>query len=338
MTNTPLNIDQIDNLIVDYLCGEINPEDLVQLRIWIKQSEKNHRYFTQLEDIWKNVPIQNETQFDSELAYQRFRKRVESFQQDTSESERSFFHHSFFRWAAAVCLAFLLGGFSFYLFNTLSFKGDKLYTISVPFGAKSKIELPDKSVVWLNAGSTLQYAQNFSKNKRDVSLNGEAYFEVAKNPEMPFTVKANEMSVKVLGTKFDVRAYPDDKKLDVTLLRGSISMETVYDPGKSLLLIPNERAVVDKTNHEVKVMHVDASDAAAWTKGKIIFDEELFGHIVRRLEREYNVTINVRNRSLNDRKFYGDFRNAQSITEIFDIMTANNEFHYTMKESVITVY
>jgi ferric-dicitrate binding protein FerR (iron transport regulator) len=329
--------EQIDLLIINCLSKEISQDELNTLRAWIMESEKNRKYFMQLQDIWNSSSTKADADFNSELAYQYFLSRISAFQKETPKTRKLFFTRPPFQWAVAACVAFLLGGLSLSLYNS-RISENKFYSVSVPFGAKSKIELPDKSVVWLNAGSTLRYQQNFGQKSRQVSLIGEGYFEIAKNAAMPFVVKANEVSVKVLGTKFDVKAYPDDKQLDVTLLQGSIGLSTVYKPDSSLLLVPNQRAILNRANHNVSISRFQASNAAAWTKGEIIFDEELFGQIVRRLEREYNVTINVKDESINRLCFYGDFRNAQSIEEIFNIMTANNEFHYKMKTSIITVY
>lgn len=329
--------EQIDLLIINYLSKEISQDELDTLRAWIMESDANRDYYMQLQDIWNSASTKADIEFNSELAYQRFLSRISALQEETPKTRKLFFIRPPFQWAVAACVAFLLGGLSFSFYSS-KIDENKFYSVSVPLGAKSKVELPDKSVVWLNAGSTLRYQQNFGQKTRQVSLIGEGYFEIAKNAAMPFTVKANEVSVKVLGTKFDVRAYPDDKQLDVTLLQGSIGLSTIYKPDSSMRLVPNQRAILNKVNHGVSISRFQASNAAAWTKGEIIFDEELFGQIVRRLEREYNVTINVKDESINKLCFYGDFRNAQSIEEIFNIMTANNEFHYKMKTNIITVY
>jgi transmembrane sensor len=336
MNITDLSQDQIDSLIINTLGGIATAEDEQTLQYWIAQNRANERYFMQMRDIWESTATETAL-FDKEEAYRRFKSRIAAYAQTTTR-KRSFAFAPFFRWTAAVVIAFVLGGVTFYSLNRLS-KSDKFYTVSVPLGSKSKIELPDHTTVWLNAGSTLKYDQNFAKNRRNVILEGEAYFEVAKNRKMPFTVNGKEMAVRVLGTKFNIRSYAEDPTVDVTLLEGSVNLTNHLVAGNpSCLLKPNEKATLNKQNGALRVEPVEASNWREWTRGKLVFDAEYFGQIIRRLEREYNVMINVQDKSLLKRKFYGDFRKAQSIQEIFNIMTTGNQFHYTFKESVITVY
>jgi len=332
------NDERINDLIVKFFGRQTTANEEEELRAWVSQSEENRRYLVEMQYLWKTVAAQDKATFNSEAAFQRFKVRV-TMRQQANDRNPHLHLFSVLRWAAVLVLAFVLGGLSYYFVNNHTIQSNtKQYSICVPYGAKTRVELPDKSEVWLNAGSTLHYKQDFGQKSRQVELVGEGYFEIARNTAMPFTVNANQVSVKVLGTKFDVKAYPEDKRLEVTLLKGSIQLSTIYQPKNSLTLKPNQRAIIDKVHQDIAVKQVVASNAAAWTKGKIIFDEELFGNIVRRLERDYNVTIIVKDSKLNNLRFYGDFRNAQSIEGIFNIMTANNEFRYTMKDNVITVY
>jgi len=330
--------ERIDDLIVKSLGLQITPKEEEELHAWISASEENHRYFIEMQYLWKSAASRDKIDFNSIGAFQRFKVRA-GLGEKAKEKNIGFYLNTFLRYAAIVVLAFALGGLSYYFVNNRIIQNNtKEYSINVPNGAKTKIELPDKSVVFLNAGSSLHFSQNFGEKSRNVELKGEGYFEIAHNPAKPFIVHTSQASVRVLGTKFDVKAYPDEKKLNVTLLKGSIQLRTIYKPGEVLMLKPNQSAIIDKEQQNVEVKQVVASDAAAWAKGKIIFDEVLFGNIVRRLERDYNVTIIVKNSKLNNLRFFGDFRNAQSIEEILNIMTADNEFRYTMKGNVITVY
>jgi ferric-dicitrate binding protein FerR (iron transport regulator) len=327
-----LHPEEIDMLIINFLSKEISNEERTALQNWIMQSDDNRQYFIQMQDLWKSIS-HDEVSFDSEQAYKRFVKRIEA----SRRVSRSGHKGRFLKWAAVFVLAFGLGSLSFYIANQRSLD-NHFYAIDVPYGAKSRVELPDKSVVWLNAGSTMHYAQSFGKNNRDVSLDGEAYFEVSKNRHLPFTVHGKEVSVKVLGTKFNVKSYAEDSVVDVTLIEGSVDLKNNLVADSRVILKPNERATLNKRTEHLMVNNVEASNSREWTNGKLIFEEELFGQIVRRLEREYNVKIIVNDPSLNTLRFYGDFRNAQSIGEIFDIMTANNKFRYTIRKSVINVY
>lgn len=329
--------ERIDYLIVSYLDHHLTKDEEEELHSWLSLSEENRHYFVEMQDFYKTAGLKHEYIPDCETAYQRFQTHVSS-KQKIKKSKKQVGFVYLFRRIAAVALIFLLCGLGYYYVNYRFPQGDKQYTIYAPYGSKTRIELPDKSVVWLNAGSTLTYAQNFGQKGRQVTLQGEGYFEITRNPAMPFTVRTKEVSVKVLGTKFDVKAYPDDRQLDVTLLHGSVQLTTIYQPENRLILKPNQLAVVDKVHKAVSVEQVNAKDAASWTEGKLVFKNESLERIARRLERDYNVTIDVKDNCLDSLRFYGDFCKTQSIQEIFDIMTSGNEFHYSMNKHQITIY
>ncbi len=329
--------DQIELLIIDYLGGMISPRDLEILEQWIDESEENRHHFEQLKRIWNTASLAEDKEFDSELAYNRFRIRVKEYQKQ-NQKKRRLTINPFLQGVAASVILFITGGLALYFIHAYRSESQQ-YSITVPYGSKSKITLPDNSIVWLNAGSTLSYLSNFGRKARKVVLNGEAYFEVSKNKEKPFVVQGNDLAVRVLGTKFDVKSYQEDSIVDVTLLEGSVSLTgRQKESEKPVLIKPGERASYHKYSQRMVVANVEATNSNAWTRGSLVFEEEKFGQIIKRLEREYNVMIEVKNKELLERRFYGDFRRAQSITEIFDIMTESNKFHYRMMENKIEVY
>ena len=329
--------EHIDELIVKFWGKEITPEEEDDLRAWISESKENRRHFIAMQYLWNNAGSNDETKYDSNEAFQYFKDRtgMDTFRTST----KTINIYKVLRYAAIIVLAFALGRLSYYVFNNHNFQSDsKQFSIRVPNGSKTRIELPDKSVVWLNSGSTISYSKNFGQKDRNVKLSGEGYFEIIHNAAKPFIVHTNHSTITDLGTKFDVRAYPDDKISSVTLLKGSVKMTTIYQPKRVFKLKPNQSVVIDKEQKHVAVKQVAASDAAAWIKGEIIFKKELFGDIVRCLERDYNVKIIVKDTSLNNKCFFGDFQHTQSIEEILNIMTYSHQFHYKMKDNVITVF
>jgi Fe2+-dicitrate sensor, membrane component len=336
--NTPKTYnEQIELLIIDYLAGEISRGNMDILNQWIGESDENRNHFDLLRNIWTNASSGSSSEFDADEAYQRFKIRIDEYKKQNKVGRR-FVINPFLRGVAATVALFLIGSLAYY-FVVSGNKSAKSFAITVPYGSKTKVTLPDQSVVWVNAGSTLSYSDDFGHKTRRVELDGEAYFEVTKNKKIPFIVQGKDLSVRVHGTKFDVKSYREDPTVDVTLLEGSVSLTKAQDiSDKSLLMKPGERATFSKSGKRITIADVDATNSNAWTRGALIFEEEKFGQIIKRLEREYNVEINVQNRGLLEREFYGDFRRAQSIIEILDIMTENNKFHYTMKENKITVF
>ena len=239
-------------------------------------------------------------------------------------------------------------------------------TIEIPFGSKSKITLPDGTSVWLNSGSKLSYQESFGVSDRNISLDGEGYFEVTKNKNLPFKVFSGKVQIKVLGTKFNFKSYAEDENARVTLVEGSLDVANSVNESRNVLLVPNQQAVINKKRDRVVVKNVDARSYAMWTLPKqeildvipshvtgsvtaairvpnitlrntLFFDEEPLGQIIRDLERAFNVKIEIKDKQLESERFYGDFRNEETITEILDIMATNNNLSYAIKGDEIFI-
>lgn len=333
-------INDIDELIIDYITGRLAPEKFNHLNSWIAESKDNLLYFRKLQEIWYATAPQSEDVFDKDLAYNRFLYRIKESAQSEVFIPRTKIHFTkrFIQIAASVAIIVVLG--SIYFLKFLSPSGsskDEFYSITVPYGAKSKVTLSDSTKVWLNSGTTIKYSY-IAKNKiRKLVLNGEAYFEVAKMKGVPFVVETERLDVKVLGTKFNVVSYSEDPEINVTLLEGSIALKMDNDKNKEIRLIPNKSATFDKSTNLLKIKDVDASISTQWSQGVLIFDNEKLEQITHKLEREYNVKIDLGDALLNDSHFYGVFNKSQSIKDIFEIITLNNKLHYKMKGDTIKV-
>ena len=171
---------------------------------------------------------------------------------------------------------------------------DALNQLIIPYGNQSRVVLSDNSVVWLNAGSRLVYPTLFKNKTREVMLFGEAFFEVAKNPERPFIVKTTDLEIRVLGTKFNVSAYDEDNVVQTVLKEGSVSirLNEANRFEKDIVIKPNQLASFYKNNRDTKIYKVDAGYYTLWTQGLISFDEIDFSRIIKKVERYYNISIN----------------------------------------------
>ncbi len=162
----------------------------------------------------------------------------------------------------------------------------------VPFGKKSKIILEDQSEVWLNAGSQLIYPDIFDGKKREVMLIGEAFFKVAKNKEKPFVVKTGKMRIEVLGTSFNIRAYPDENIEEAVLVEGGISLALKNKIiNNKVELRPNQRFVVSNESLDYNVSEVNVEDFTSWIDGVFIFNNEPLKNVLKRVSRYYNLEI-----------------------------------------------
>ena len=161
----------------------------------------------------------------------------------------------------------------------------------IPFGKKSKLTLADGTIVWLNAGSRFAFPQKFEGSKREVFLDGEAYFEVAKNKEQPFIVHSNDFQIEVLGTKFNVCGYSSDNYSEALLLEGSVNIRVKGRLFKDeLLMSPNQKATWSKERKEIS-LHSEPSPelSIAWVKGWYEFSDENLEQVLTKIERYYNV-------------------------------------------------
>lgn len=187
---------------------------------------------------------------------------------------------------AAVLLPFILAAGIFYYSHTAK---ENIVEIHVPYGIKRQLILSDGSVVSLNSGTTLRYPEKFTGNSRIVNLIGEAYFTVSKNVSKPFIVKTNHLSVKVLGTQFNVKAYPDDDRTIATLNSGKIEVNT--NSRKSSILEPNQQLSYVNNTSQMLIRNVFAEESIGWTSGQLIFDHSTFDEILRTLERHFNISF-----------------------------------------------
>lgn len=326
---------QIDELITDYLTGSLDAQAAEELKKWRTASAENERYFLRQRELWFSAMNAKEaSRFDAERAFEVFKSRV-ARQQTTTV--RPIFGN-WWRYAAAVAIL-LLTGTTFYWWGGRRVK-DTFADIAVeaPWGSRTKLHLPDGTLVWLNAGSRMIYSQGFGVSDRVVELEGEGYFEVTRNEEIPFHVKTKELCLKVLGTKFNFRDYPDDREVVVSLVEGGVELDNRLRTEKEIRLLPDQRAVLCKADGSMKVEPVKASNASEWTEGYLFFDEKLLPDIARELERSYNVQIHLADSSLNSFRFYGNFvRREQTIAEVMEVLASTGKIDYEMQGRDIIV-
>ncbi|KUJ63505.1 iron dicitrate transport regulator FecR [Flavobacteriaceae bacterium CRH] len=212
-------------------------------------------------------------------------------------------------------------------------------SLTVPYGKRFKLTLSDGTVVSLNSGTTLKYPEQFGLNgKRNVYLTGEAFFEVAKDKQHPFIVNANQAAIEVLGTKFNVSAYPENPTVNSTLVEGSIQMSEIADASNSVLLAPNQMATWQNNSKKFVTKAVDATFYSAWTKGELAFKDTPFSIIAKIIQRTYDVEIINENAVLAKQNFTGTIKISESSVEnILELLKRDTPFNYTIEENTITI-
>jgi transmembrane sensor len=257
-------------------------------------------------------------------------------------------NNSWMRWAAVIALP-LAVLVSIYLFS----KGDDSNNLSVAFrehvhrtekrinprGQKSVLLLSDGTKVWLNAESQLDYSKDFEEGStREVYLAGEAFFDVTPNPGRPFIVHTAGISIKVLGTAFNVKSYSNDKTIETTLVHGKVSINKMGDDETdgSLILRPNQRAIFTKGINTVDIVQVIAEKATSWRTDKLIFDETPFYDVLTQLERWYDVNIHAENREALTCGLTAEIEN-EKLEDVLQLLETTHGISYTISGKEIFI-
>lgn len=291
--------------MVRYFEGCITPEEEKKLFGWLQESKDNELAFRRMEEEWRsNHSLQAEAAEVLRAVRRRERNR------------------RFLRWsvtASSAAALILLGVFIFSLRKDVSVSREPLYySMEAPLGTHSRISLPDGSIVWINAGSTLSYSSSFGISDRNIRLTGEAYFDVAKNPELPFRVEAGSCLFTVKGTKFDIQAYEDDSEVTAVLMQGSLQCEA---DERCEMLIPGDRVIIGDNGYFLKD-RTNADQYRSWVDGTICYDMISFPVLIRRLSREYNVPIRLETDRFNERTLHVSFSQSDDIATILNSVAA----------------
>ncbi|TQO37598.1 FecR family protein [Arenibacter algicola] len=213
-------------------------------------------------------------------------------------------------------------------------------TLKVPYGKKFQVTLSDGTKVFLNAGSSLKFPVKFIPGSdRTVFLSGEAFFNVTKSQD-PLIVNAENIDVKVLGTQFNVSAYPEDQSMRTVLVEGSVQLRgNNSDDSTPILLQPEHEAIWDKVEKRMLVSKADISTTMAWMNGQLIFREVAFKDIIKKLERSYDYTILNQNQNLNDEIFTATFNvDIENIEQVMTYISKNTPYNYKIsKDRIITI-
>ncbi len=208
--------------------------------------------------------------------------------------------------------------------------------ILVPYGGTYSLILADGTKVYLNSGTELEFPSRFSKEKRQVTLKGEAYFEVARNENKPFIVQVNEMAVKVLGTSFNVKSYVDEPGVYTTLVEGSVAIARDGQPDK--VIVPGEQAYYNKGVGTLSVNPVDVAEFIAWKDGFFLFKDLPLEEILRIVSRWYDVEVFYVNQGARSVVYSGKLPMYSSIEDVLRKFEISGEVRFDLKGRVLMVY
>jgi transmembrane sensor len=318
----------IFEVISSVLNGSATSEEKQLLENWINESEGNRKTFESFSRLGY-VGNMDRSVFAKRHVYDKVMNKIMIYRNRKKIQLWQYLA------AASVLLLFITGT---WLFVRISSNDNKVSVIETQnsLGIKSKITLSDGTVVYLNTGSRITYPSRFTGNKRLVNLTGEAYFEVAKDKEHPFIVKTDSLSIQVMGTHFDVKAYNEDDEITATLAEGSISISG--NCLSSIVMKPDQQLVYMKKDGKFLIRMVDAKSYSTWKDGEFYFEKENFPDIARKLEREFNITINIKSDALRKEIFSGEIEKGKNINQILDIMKRHRHFNYKIERDTITIF
>ncbi len=379
-TNQMVNKEKI----IKFLLGETSKEESRLVNQWLNENDENKKYFDEIAFVWKTSGIaQNIEQKDVEKDRKIFIQKIGALPDEKTMKSpepvrrnlqlfRSSTGAKYYQWlriAAIFILAFCLSWTVFYFANRKPDTGSLAYNqIITTKGQKSQIILSDGTKVWLNSETTLKYSSAFNEKKREVFLEGEAFFEVQKKGNrIPFIVKTSEIDIKVLGTSFNVMAYPDEETIETTVVKGSVCIvrkDLISSPDQNIILKPNQKVTLLKKESRVILSEIETkkptlikstktirsispSEKAqilvspevdielhiAWKDDRLIFQSETFENICYKLERWYDVKIHVRNEDLMKYRYTGKFVHKETINQVLEILKLTTPINYTFKQN-----
>ena len=283
----------------------------------------------------KNIIAESlKDEVDVDREWERLFSSIEKKTISKMKTRRLFLQYM--KYAAAVVLGIGVSLSTLYLTNQENLSTVGNYKLVTSKGEKSYLQLPDGTRVWLNSCTTLEYAENYGHSNRSIYLDGEAYFEVAKNKDLPFVVKANGIDVKAIGTAFNVSAYMEDSHLTTTLFNGKVAVQPTLTK-QEVLLEPNQVAVYDKSRNKIEVVPYDKKLFAQWRGGFLSFKMMYLQDITKLLERNYNVVFRYENQGIKKLRFSGSFRNNEDLSEILNVIKTNTGIRYQILKDTIVI-
>lgn len=314
-----------DKKIDSYTSGSSLPGADEEVRAMFINGENNPGLKQKLEEDWNNMVISDITappQLDLLLDRIHHRIRLDEYRNNRSLVKRI---SGFYSKAAAMLLipVLLAGGWLLIRETVNKTPGSATSSIYAPQGARVSFSLPDGTTGMLNSGSTLEYSLPFDK-MRDVTLSGEAWFEVRPDPQHPFTVVARDVNLKVVGTTFNVSSYPDENYVEVVLEKGKILLGCKAFEGE-IAMNPSERFMLEKgvVSREI----TDPSKYSAWTAGKLVFRSDSMSEVARRIERWYNVNVVLMDEDLEKYSFRATFED-DPLEEVLRFLAMTSPIRY----------
>lgn len=339
-------------LLDKYLNNQCSENELKQVLVWFESpdnQEEAGEYFRMFWDTIKEDSSSCETDYDSILDAIHHKINLQKSEDSPTREEaivksgRWDIYLRHFRNAAAILLIPVLG-LAFYFFSKYhsvrsgeSISGISYNEVFSSVDAITKVLLPDSSIVWLNHSSSLRYPAEFDRKNRNVELKGEGYFEVASNPDKPFVVTVDNINIVALGTTFNVMAYPEENRIETSLIEGRVELQLTVGKKSSTVLEMNPEDIIIYTrdNGEVTRLTIKDDRYFSWKDGKLVFTAEPMSEVVKKLNRWFNADIEILDPRVEGLTLTATFIN-ENLTQVLDLISMVSPVKYVVSERDIS--
>lgn len=323
-----------NRFIADEACSK---QELAELKKWLSDPDHSLEVEAWLSEHWVISP-----EIDSVTMIESVFRKIDGYQNGEVKSGSSLSRVlKVYQRIAAFLLVPVIGFGILYWSIQYNQSSGQLTETFAPRGQKSQLILSDGTKVWLNSDTKIKYPGNFSNKQRDIYLDGEAFFEVSKNEHQPFVVHTSAVNVKVLGTKFNVRAYRDEDQIETSLFEGSInlSMDNSNIVGSKVKEVsPGQSFAYSKTCHELVANKFPEDEINGWKKNQLIFKDDTFSNLVRKMERWYDVKVVYDQQLFNDRRLTVELYEGERLERLMEIvsLTLSVDYKYEKGEIILT--
>ncbi|WPR76123.1 FecR family protein [Algoriphagus sp. NG3] len=329
--------DQIDQILTKWLTNTANDDELEVLRNWASQSEENLELMETFQKVWKEKTAEPILVNVDERIHEIWERGM------LEKPKKSQRWKLLAKYAAAI---FIVISSSFWVYH--SFQSDKtgqedLLALAPSFvvrenkpGLKTKISLPDGSIAYLNSSSSLRYLSGFTGDERRVYLEGEAYFEVAKDVSKPFVVESATIETLALGTAFNVNAFNDGTEIRVSLVEGEVRVSHMENNGKSVTLNPGKEILVIPESDTFLESSFEVDEVIGWKAGNLVFRHAPIEEVSKKLERWYGVEIKIVGEVPSNWKVTTVYKN-QTLENVLTDLQYSKKFAYEINDSNVTI-
>lgn len=313
--------------LIQYITGNLDETEASLVRQWINLSDENRQEFFRLKNIY-SLSFSGNEHTDLTKEYETLREKIEAGKKLKTYNMLV----STLKYAAVLAIT-LLAVYFFEWRKSKELPTEPLavfHQVTAPPGQISEFIYADGTRIWLNSGTTLRFPANQSKEAREIYLEGEAYFEVTNNEDIPFVVYSGPQIVKVFGTSFNIRAYSDMEYFETTLVSGSLGIQSANHTGM-VMLTPGEQLKFSLTGEKNIIQKVETYPYEAWKNGKLIFRNKLLGEIAADLERWYNVKISFHDEKIREFRFSGTILKYKPIDQILEAIKLTSPIRFTIQ-------